>query len=118
MKDKAINNFATIAFVLFLIIGAGYSLYTVIWQGPSQSAREVNKNLILACEKNKARSQVFQDFALEAAAARRRSSETLYDAGKKIAAENEVATAKKYEGFASRWDRLTVHNCLAEYPEP
>ncbi len=104
--------------MLFLFVGAGYSLYTVLWQGPSQAARDVNNNLILACEKNKARSQIFQDFALEASAARRRNAETLFDAGRKVAAQNEIATAKKYEGYANRWDKLTVHNCQAEYPDP
>jgi len=118
MKQKIINNPAAFIFTIFILIGAAYGVYSLVWGGPTQAAKDVNNNLILACEKNKARSQIFQDFAYEAAAARRRNAEKDASLGDKVGAANEIATAKKYEGFAIRWDKLTVHDCQAEYPTP
>ncbi len=118
MKNRLANNAATIAFVLFLILGAGYSLYTVIWKGPSQAARSVNHNVRVSCEKNKVRGVIFQQFALEAAAARRRNADHLSDQNDQIGALNEIATAKRYEGFAKDYAIATPQNCEDAFPDP
>lgn len=116
--NKIANSMATILMAIFFTLAVGYSIYTVFWGTADDAATIVNESNKKACEKAKARAVVFENFALEASAARRRSAETLSDLGRKVAAQNEIATAKKYEGFAKAWDELTTKDCDVAYPNP
>lgn len=106
---------ATILFVAFIAFGLGYSLYKSVWSTADDKAAKAIENQIKACDKALARATVFENFALEAASARRRNADKLAEEDSNIAAQNEIATAKKYESYAKQWDALTVHNCRAEY---
>lgn len=106
---RIFENGALILFVVFVASGFIYSFVQSRGQGQTRA------DLIAACNQAENRATVFENFALEASAARRRNAETLSDQGKKVAAANEIATAKKYESFAKQWDELTVHNCEEFY---
>lgn len=118
MKNIVTNNLATIIFVAFLFLGAAYTVYSVVWNGPTHAAKMVNHNVRVSCEKNKVRAVIFQQFALEAANARRRNAEHLFDQGDKIGATNELATARRYESYANQYALATPQNCETAFPDP
>lgn len=112
------NIFSNLTLIFFVIVVGGgllYSIYASVFSTSAKRAQQAIENNISACNKALARATVFENFALEAASARRRNADKLAEEGNNIAAQNEIATAKKYESFAKQWDALTVHNCRAEY---
>lgn len=99
--------------ILFFVLGA-FVVYGILYD-PSASSKALQGKLQVQCEKARARAQVFADFANEAAAARRRTAESDFADGKPVLAENELATARRYEGFAVRYLSLTTQDCADAY---
>jgi len=112
---RIFENAAVILFVIFVAIGLGYSLYTGFLSPASEKTDKAIENQVRGCEKALARATVFENFAREAASARRAQAAADQKAGNTISAKNNLATAERYESFARQWDALTVHNCQAEY---
>ena len=112
---RIFENGAIIFLIVVVVGGFAYSLYSSVFSTTAEQQDETRQDLISACQRNLSRSIIFQDFAREAAAARRRSAENYHKNGNTVAAANEIATAQKYEDFASHYDRLTIHNCEEYY---
>ncbi len=104
--------FENAALILFVVFVAGGLIYSFI---QSRETGATKRDLIEACNQAEQGAEVFESFALEAASARRRNADQLSARGQNIAAANEIATAKKYEGFARKWHQLTIHNCEEYY---
>lgn len=114
MLDKIRDNVAILA--LFLILGGfvAYGIYSPT--NGSEKADALRLATVQGCEQGKSQALIFAQFANEAAAARRRSAEKAQEGGDKILALNEIATAKRYEGYAKRYVDLAPQNCQRAYP--
>lgn len=109
------ENLAVIFFVTVITIGLGYSIYTSLFSTSAQKAEQTEQNLVQGCQKALARSIIFQNFAKEAAAARRAQAAESSANGDNVAAQNNLATARKYETFAEQYDALTTKDCAQFY---
>lgn len=114
---KLFENGAVIFFVAFVAIGLGYSIYTSVWASASKKADAAIENQVEGCQRALARSVIFEQFAREAASARRAQAVADQKNGDTISAKNNIATAERYESFARRWDDLTVKDCDKEYSQ-
>lgn len=112
---KIFENGALILFVGFVAIGFSYSIYTSVFSTSAEKADQAIENQIRACDKALARAAVFENFAREAASARRNQAIVDQKNGDTVAAQNNLATARRYESFALQWDALTIHDCKKEY---
>jgi hypothetical protein len=112
---KIFENSAIIFFVAFVAIGLGYSIYSSIFASATKKADIAINNQIEGCQRALARSIIFEQFAREAASARRAQAVTDQKNGDTISAKNNIATAERYESFARRWNDLTVKDCNKEY---
>lgn len=113
---KIVENIGVIFLVVAVTLGLGYSVWeTVIRDEP---VNIVHNSLIRLCEREQQKSLLDQQFALEAAKARRRNAETASTTGDKITADNEIATARNYERIAQGYKELTPVNCESAFPRP
>jgi hypothetical protein len=112
---RLLDNIGVIFLVSVIVVGLGWTLYdSLIKEEPVDTIYQSQVN---ACNRGVARSELDQRFALKASEARRRSAEKLADAGDKIGAENELATAREYEAIAEGYRKLTIP-CNIAYPQP
>jgi hypothetical protein len=112
---KMLDNIALIFLVVVVTGGFLYSIYQGLFQNTDKKADQAISNSIKACQTNLAKAVIFEQFAREAAAARRAQAAADFKAGDEISAKNNLATAERYESFATQWDALTVKDCRKEY---
>lgn len=114
---KIFENGAMIFFVAFVAIGLGYSIYTSVWASASKKADAAIENQVEGCQRALGRAIIFEEFAREAASARRSQAIIDQKNGDTVSAKNNLATAERYESFAKRWNDLTVKDCTKEYDQ-
>lgn len=115
MNRITFPNLAAVILIVFVVIAVTSTFYKS-FIGPD-ATELLRQATIHDCHRAQARSIVDQEFALEAAKARRRNAETAAASGDKVMAENELATAKRYESIAHQYKELTAVNCEKAYPE-
>ena len=115
LMRRILDNIAIIFLVIVVTGGFIYSLYQGFFEDTGARARLAISNNIKSCQDNIAKAVVFEQFAREAAAARRAQAAADFKAGDEISAKNNLATAERYESFAHQWDVLTVKDCRKEY---
>ena len=96
----------------FLVGGLAYNH----WHDPNQGSKKLREANVQACQRGVAKAQLFVAFANEAAAARRNSAASESANGEFIQAQNDIATAKRYETIGKQWLALTPTDCQSQYP--
>jgi len=117
LMDKVnLPNVAAVILLVFIALAVGSAFYND-YVKPDETD-QLRQSVIQSCHRAQTRSALDQRFALEAAKARRRNAETLFDAGEPVKAQNEIATAKVYEDIAEGYAKITPVNCEQAYPSP
>jgi hypothetical protein len=116
MREK-LFNFAFYALIAIVFAIFVYSAYQALFSDTREIAKRAIANQVHQCQRIQGRSAIVENFMLEAAAARRFSAQKSADSGDEITAQNELATAMKYETFARQHDALVVKDCQTEYAD-
>lgn len=114
MRNK-LANIAFYALIALVFSIFAYSAYTALFSDTREIAKKAIENQIHQCQRIQGRSAIVEAFMLEAAAARRSGAAKADAEGNPVAAQNELATAMKYERFAAQHDALVIKDCEAEY---
>lgn len=114
MRNR-LANFAFYALIGLVLAIFAYSAYTALFSDTREIAKRAIENQVHQCQRIQGRSAIIENFMLEASAARRFAAQKAAAAGDEIAAQNELATAMKYEKFAAQHDALVIKDCQGEY---